>query len=105
MDEHSELKGNIVLTIELAIETLEKIVKLIQEDNTQWRVAKDIGYSQSALSKILCKYRSKKEKLRNFPGFPQNQSMAQGHFIVGAADELRLVHDRSKSNLTPSVFP
>ena len=38
-----------------SIETMERIVKLIQEGNPQWSGAKDVDYSQSAGSKIWCK--------------------------------------------------
>ena len=40
------LKGNMVLTKELSIETMEGIIKFIQEGNPQWSVIKD-GCSQS----------------------------------------------------------
>ena len=39
-------------TKELSIETAERIVKPIQECNSQWSEAKTIGCSQSAESKI-----------------------------------------------------
>ena len=32
--------------------TIERILKLLQEDNLRWTVAKDVDYSQSAASKI-----------------------------------------------------
>ena len=32
---------------------MEKIVKLIQEDNPQWRIVKDFGCSWSTVSEIF----------------------------------------------------
>ena len=40
-------------TKELSVETMECIEKLIQECYPQWRIAKDIGCSETAVSKIL----------------------------------------------------
>ena len=45
---------------ELSIETMEKIVKLIQEGNLQWSVVEVFSFSQSAGSKIWWKYKRNK---------------------------------------------
>uniref|UniRef100_A0A672SN36 Transposase Tc1-like domain-containing protein n=1 Tax=Sinocyclocheilus grahami TaxID=75366 RepID=A0A672SN36_SINGR len=36
---------------------MERIIKLLQEENPSRRVAKEVGCSQSAISKIWCKYK------------------------------------------------
>ena len=63
---HPLLKGNMASTKKLLTETMENIVKLIQEGNLQWSVMKDVGYSQLVVFKIWCKYKRngvvKKEK-------------------------------------------
>ena len=41
-------------TKELTFETTERTVKLIQEGNLQWSVAKAVGSSQTAVFKIWC---------------------------------------------------
>ncbi len=44
-------------TRELSVETMERIIKLLQEGNPSRSVAKEVGCSQSAVSKIWCKYK------------------------------------------------
>ena len=44
-------------TRELSIKTMERTIKLLQQGNPTWRVAKDVGCFQSAVSKIWCKYK------------------------------------------------
>ncbi len=45
------------LTKELSVEIVKRISKFIKEGNPQWSVAKGVGYSWSAMSKIQCKYK------------------------------------------------
>ncbi len=45
-------------TRKLPVEMMERIIKL-QEGNPSWSVAKEVGSSQSAASKIWCKYKQK----------------------------------------------
>ena len=49
---------------ELSIETIERIVKLIQEGKPKWGVVKDVGCFQSAVSKVarMFSYKRKKKK-------------------------------------------
>ena len=51
------MKENLAPKKALSIETIKGIVKIIQESNRQWSVAKDVVYSQSAESKIWCEYK------------------------------------------------
>uniref|UniRef100_A0A3B3ULQ4 Transposase Tc1-like domain-containing protein n=1 Tax=Poecilia latipinna TaxID=48699 RepID=A0A3B3ULQ4_9TELE len=44
-------------TREMSLETKERIVKLLEEGNPSHMVAKDVGCSQSAVSKIWTKYK------------------------------------------------
>uniref|UniRef100_A0A3B1JB81 Transposase Tc1-like domain-containing protein n=1 Tax=Astyanax mexicanus TaxID=7994 RepID=A0A3B1JB81_ASTMX len=44
-------------TREMSLETKERIVKLLEEGNSSRMVAKDVGCSQSAVSKIWTKYK------------------------------------------------
>uniref|UniRef100_A0A3B5QK18 Transposase Tc1-like domain-containing protein n=1 Tax=Xiphophorus maculatus TaxID=8083 RepID=A0A3B5QK18_XIPMA len=44
-------------TREMSLETKERIVKLLEEGNPSRMVAKDVGWSQSAVSKIWTKYK------------------------------------------------
>uniref|UniRef100_A0A3B5PQB0 Transposase Tc1-like domain-containing protein n=1 Tax=Xiphophorus maculatus TaxID=8083 RepID=A0A3B5PQB0_XIPMA len=44
-------------TREMSLETKERIVKLLEEGNPSRMVAKDVGCSQSAVSKIWTKYK------------------------------------------------
>ena len=65
---HPQLKGNIATTEELELETKKRnIVRLVPGRNLDSSVANDVGCSQSAVSKIWCKYKGngvvKKRKL------------------------------------------
>lgn len=44
-------------TRERSLETMERIIKLLQDAIPTWSVAKEVRCSQSAVSKICCKYK------------------------------------------------
>ena len=58
-------EGGMAPTRELSIKTMERIIKLLWEENPTWYVAKSVGCSQSAVSKNLVQY--KIERLWNVP--------------------------------------
>lgn len=65
-------------TWELSIETMERIIKLLLEGNPAWSVVKDVGCSQSAVSKMLCKYKQNgKVIIGKHMGRPRKTSMRQ----------------------------
>ena len=73
-----KVKGNMAPTKEMSIETMERIIKLLREGNPTRIVAKDIGCSQSAVSKIWGKYKQNGEVIKGkHTGRPRKTSKRQ----------------------------
>lgn len=64
-------------TREISLETKERIVKLLEEGNSSRMVAKDVGCSQSALSKIWTKYKHGMVVKAKHTGRPRKTSKRQ----------------------------
>ena len=60
-------------TRELSIETMERIIRLLRERNPTRSVPQYVGCSQSAVSKIWCKYKQNGKRM----GWPRNMSKRQ----------------------------
>uniref|UniRef100_A0A3B1IG59 Transposase Tc1-like domain-containing protein n=1 Tax=Astyanax mexicanus TaxID=7994 RepID=A0A3B1IG59_ASTMX len=52
-------------TREMSLETKERIVKLLEEGNSSRMIAKDVGCSQSAVSKIWTKYKYTTKQMKH----------------------------------------